>query len=80
MARGGYPPRVSWDLAIEIDQEDDGRWIADVAALPGCVVYGATREEAVSRVQALALHVIAERIEHGEVEPGPVAVSFRAAA
>lgn len=80
MVRAGYLPAVSWDLVIEIEREDDGRWIADVEALPGVMVYGATREEALARVQALALHVIADRLEHGEAAPGDVAVTFRSAA
>ena len=53
-------------LAVEIDREDDGRWIAEVPALPGVMTYGQTREEAVARVQALALRVLADRIDRGE--------------
>jgi predicted RNase H-like HicB family nuclease len=53
-------------FAIEIEQEKDGRWIAEIPQIPGAMVYGQTREEAVSRVEALALRVLAERIEHGE--------------
>ena len=60
-------------LAIEFDREDDGRWLADVPALPGVMCYGETREEAVARVQALALRVIADRLEHGEAEPALLA-------
>ena len=56
-------------LAIELDQETDGRWIAEVLALPGVMAYGATREEAVARVEALALRVLADRLEHGEPVP-----------
>jgi predicted RNase H-like HicB family nuclease len=56
-------------FAIEIDQEKDGRWIAEIPQIPGAMVYGSTREEAVSRVEALALRVLAERIEHGETSP-----------
>ena len=48
-------------LAIEIEQEKDGRWIAEIRQIPGAMVYGRTREEAVSRVEALALRVLAER-------------------
>ena len=48
---------------IEFEREDDGRWIAEIAALPGVMVYGATREEAQIKVEALALRVIADRIE-----------------
>jgi predicted RNase H-like HicB family nuclease len=53
-------------LPIEIDREDDGRWIAEVPDLPGVMVYGATREQAIAKVRALALRVVAERIECGE--------------
>jgi predicted RNase H-like HicB family nuclease len=54
-------------LRIEIEQEDDARWIAEVPDLPGVMVYGATRQEAIAKVRALALRVIAERIECGEL-------------
>jgi predicted RNase H-like HicB family nuclease len=53
-------------LTVELEQEVDGRWIADVAALPGVLVYGQTREAALSAAQALALRVLADRLEHGE--------------
>jgi predicted RNase H-like HicB family nuclease len=56
-------------FTIEIEQEKDGRWIAEIPQIPGVMVYGHTREEAVSRVEALALRVLAERIEHGETSP-----------
>jgi predicted RNase H-like HicB family nuclease len=56
-------------LTIEIDREEDGRWIAGVPDLPGVMAYGGTREEAVSRVEALALRVLADRVEHGETVP-----------
>ena len=64
---------------IEIDSEDDGRWMAEVQALPGVMAYGATRDEAVARVQALALRVLAERLEHAEAPAELLDVSFRAA-
>jgi predicted RNase H-like HicB family nuclease len=56
-------------FAIEIEQEKDGRWVAEIPEIPGAMVYGQTREEAVSRVEALALRVLAERIENGETSP-----------
>ena len=56
-------------FAIGIEQEKDGRWIAEIPQIPGAMVYGRTREEAVSRVEALVLRVLAERIEHGEMSP-----------
>ena len=56
-------------LRIEIEQEDDGRWIADIPELPGVLAYGQTRQEAIERVQALSLRVLADRLEHGESVP-----------
>jgi predicted RNase H-like HicB family nuclease len=55
--------------ALEVEQEDDGRWIAEVPELPGVLVYGQSREEAVRKAQALSLRVLAERLEHGESLP-----------
>lgn len=57
------------NLNIEIEREDDGRWIAEVEDLPGVVVYGETRDEAITKVKALALRVIADRLENGESLP-----------
>lgn len=54
---------------IEVEQEDDGRWLAEVADLPGVLSYGATRQEAIERVQALSLRVLADRLDHGEAIP-----------
>lgn len=59
---------------VELERESDGRWIADVPELPGVMTYGASREEAVTRAQALALRVLAERLEHGEEIPQVEAV------
>ena len=56
-------------FTVETEQESDGRWIAEIAQIPGAMAYGATRDEAVARVQALGLRVLAERIEHGETSP-----------
>jgi predicted RNase H-like HicB family nuclease len=56
-------------LTIEVDQEDDGRWIAEIADLPGVLAYGDSREEAIERAKALSLRVIADRLEHGESVP-----------
>lgn len=63
-------------FAIEMEQEEDGRWIADVAALPGVMAYGSTRAEAGARVQALALRVVADRLEQGEAGPEPMTIAF----
>lgn len=56
-------------LSIEVEQEDDGRWIAEVPALPGVMAYGQSRQEAVERVQSLSLRVLADRLDHGEPVP-----------
>jgi predicted RNase H-like HicB family nuclease len=56
-------------LRIEIDREDDGRWLAEAPDLPGVMTYAATEAEARIKVQALALRVVADRIEHGEPIP-----------
>ena len=53
-------------MKIEVERETDGRWLAEVVDLPGVMAYGATRAESVAGVQALALRVMADRIEHGE--------------
>jgi predicted RNase H-like HicB family nuclease len=64
---------------VEIEQEDDGRWLAEVVDLPGVLAYGDTQQAALARVQALALRVIAERLEHGETAPDLLSISFNAA-
>ena len=56
-------------MKIEIERETDGRWIADVPDLSGVMAYGKTRKEAVCKAEALALRVIADRLEHGEAIP-----------
>jgi predicted RNase H-like HicB family nuclease len=56
-------------MKIEIEKEDDGRWIAEVPDLPGVMVYGATRQDALAKAEALALRVIADRLDHGEAVP-----------
>ncbi len=56
-------------MRIEIDQEMDGRWIGEVPEIPGALAYGSTRDDAIAKVQALALRVIADRLEHGESVP-----------
>ncbi|MCX5977093.1 MAG: type II toxin-antitoxin system HicB family antitoxin [Coprothermobacterota bacterium] len=56
-------------MRIEIEKEDDGRWIADVGDIPGAMVYGMTRQEALAKAKALALRIIADRIDHGEFIP-----------
>ena len=56
-------------MKIDIEKEEDGRWIAEVSDLPGVLAYGKTREDAIAKVEALALRVIADRIDHGEAIP-----------
>lgn len=57
------------NLRIETEQEVDGRWIAEVPDLPGVIVYGDSRDDAVARVKALALRALADRLENGEPIP-----------
>src|SRR5439155_4765948 len=66
-------------LDLEIDREHDGRWLAEVPGLPGVMCYGRDRDEAIARVQALALRVIAERLEHREAPAEFLNVTFQAA-
>lgn len=56
-------------FTVEVEQEVDGRWIAELPDLPGVMMYGTTREDAIARVQALAQRVIADRIENREIPP-----------
>ena len=56
-------------FTVETEQENDGRWIAEVPQIPGAMAYGATRDEAIARVEALGLRVLAERIQQGETSP-----------
>jgi predicted RNase H-like HicB family nuclease len=64
-------------VSIELDREDDGRWIAEALELPGVMTYGATREEAISNTEKLAIEVIADRIQHGELPSTSLNVSFK---
>jgi predicted RNase H-like HicB family nuclease len=65
-------------MAVETEREDDGRWLAEVPVVPGALAYGSTREEAAAKAEALALRVLAERLEHGEDVP-EIAGLFQAA-
>ena len=67
------------NFRVEIEQEEDGRWIAEVIDLPGVLAYGTTSNEVQAKVQALALRVLADRLEHGEAGPDLVTISFAAA-
>jgi len=66
-------------FTIELEREADGRWMAEVPTLPGVLCYGQDRDEAVAKVQALALRVIAERLEHREAPAEFLNVTFQAA-
>jgi predicted RNase H-like HicB family nuclease len=67
---GEFAPAIGGDvLQIEIEQEEEGRWLAEVPALPGVMEYGAKRDEARNKAAALALRVLADRLEHGEEIP-----------
>ncbi len=68
------------NLPIELEQEDDGRWIAEIDELDGVLVYGDTKEDAIRNVKTLALRVIADRLENGESLPQQVeSLVFQAA-
>lgn len=67
-------------LTFDLDQELDGRWIAEVPELPGVVAYGSSAAEAMARAEALALRVLAEHIEHGEAVPMSLLIELPAAA
>ncbi len=64
---------------VELEREDDGRWIGEVPDLPGVLAYGKSREGALAAVEALALRVLADRLENGEVGAEAMSVSFVAA-
>lgn len=66
-------------LSVELEQEEDGRWIAEITELPGVLAYGDNRRDAQARAQALALRVVADRLEHGEASPDLLSISFKAA-
>jgi predicted RNase H-like HicB family nuclease len=66
-------------FTIEHEQEEDGRWLAEVPELPGVLAYGATAEEAMAKAEVLALRVLAERLEHNEAKPQPISIGIAAA-
>jgi predicted RNase H-like HicB family nuclease len=66
-------------FTIEYDREDDGRWLAEVIELPGVLAYGQTSDEAIAKAQALALRLLADRLENGDSAPEFVTISFAAA-
>jgi predicted RNase H-like HicB family nuclease len=64
------------NLTIDLDREEDGRWIAEALELPGVMCYGQTREEAISNTERLAIEVIADRITQGELPSSALRLSF----
>lgn len=66
-------------FTIETEQEEDGRWIAEVLEISGVLIYGNSQQEAIAHVQALALRVIADKLEHGEMALGFTSFQFVAA-
>jgi predicted RNase H-like HicB family nuclease len=77
----GNPEEIDMPVAlrIELEPETDGRWIAEVVELPGVLAYGETQDEAIAHVQALALRVIADRLEHDEAGREFLNITFAAA-
>ena len=67
------------NFTVQTEREEDGRWLAEVAELPGVLVYGESKDEAVSKAKALALRVVADRLEHGEAASDLGDISFVAA-
>jgi predicted RNase H-like HicB family nuclease len=65
------------NLTIDLDREEDGRWIAEALELPGVMCYGLTRDEAICNAERLAIDVIADRIAHGELPSSALAVAFK---
>jgi predicted RNase H-like HicB family nuclease len=63
-------------FTIEHEQEEDGRWLAEVPELAGVLAYGATAEEAMAKAEVLALRVLAERLEHNEASPQPISIAI----
>ncbi len=73
-----YVIETTMNLTLETEQEADGRWIAEVPELAGVLAYGATREAAMAKAEALALRVIAERLDHGEARPIGISITVAA--
>ena len=58
-----------WPLTLNFGRETDGRWIAEIPALPGALCYGASQEEADRKVKSLALRILADQLESGDAAP-----------
>ena len=67
------------ELNLEVEREDDGRWLAEVPQLPGALAYGSTPDEAMARAEALALRALAEQLEQREAKPRPIHFAIAAA-
>lgn len=67
-------------LTLEVEREDDGRWLAEVTQLPGVLAYGKSANEAMAKAEALALRALAEQLEHGEAGPAEISIVLPAAA
>ncbi|MHB1618055.1 MAG: type II toxin-antitoxin system HicB family antitoxin [Metallibacterium sp.] len=67
-------------FTLDCEHEDDGRWLAEIAQLPGVLAYGNSAQEAMTKAEVLALRVLAERLEHGEAQPLDISISVPAAA
>ena len=63
-------------FTIQHEREEDGRWIAEVPELPGVLAYGASADEAMAKAEALALRVLADRLEHKEAKPQPISIGI----
>ena len=72
----GLLPLRDTSLQVKVYREEDRRWLADIPALPGVTAYGRTKREAMAAAEALALRLIADRLEHGEAVPSELQVSF----
>ena len=66
------------DIRIETEQEEDGRWLAEVIGLPGVMAYGTSKLQAMVKAEALALRALAERLEHNESPPERISISLAA--
>ncbi len=67
------------DFQIECEQEDDGRWIAEIVGIPGVLVYGKSADDAMAKAEILALRALAERLELGESRPMAISIQLAAA-
>ena len=71
---------VGMNLSLEVEQEEDGRWLAEVVELPGALAYGASAAEAMVKAEALALRALAEQLEHSETSPLSITIAVPSAA